>query len=91
MSNVGVDMLPENMQHRCSLSVDYPDKEFAEMVSQALAVDEELHQDKVARQVSSDGKTLIAQFAACDARMLRVSVNSFFEALALATRTLDAF
>lgn len=55
----------------------------------ALAVDEELHADRVHRVVSSDGKKLIATFAAIDARMLRVSVNSFFEMAILATRTLD--
>eukprot|EP00961_Rhodomonas_salina_P166539 2244254-Rhodomonas_salina.1 len=54
-----------------------------------LAVDEELHADRVHRVVRSEGNKLIAEFAAIDARMLRVSVNSFFEMAVLATRTLD--
>ena len=35
--------------------------------------------------------TLSAEFNAVDARMLRVSVNSFLEMLVLATKTLDSF
>jgi tRNA threonylcarbamoyladenosine modification (KEOPS) complex Pcc1 subunit len=54
-------------------------------------VDEELHPDKVTKLLSTRGKHLCVEFAACDARMLRVSVNSFFDMTALATQTLDAF
>ena len=57
----------------------------------ALVVDEELHPDKVTKLLSTRGKHLCVEFAACDARMLRVSVNSFFDMTALATQTLDAF
>ena len=60
-------------------------------VPAALEVDEELHADKVTKILSAEGCQLKAEFAACDARMLRVSVNSFFDMVALATQTLDAF
>mmetsp|Transcript_10915 Transcript_10915/g.26197 ORF Transcript_10915/g.26197 Transcript_10915/m.26197 type:complete len:87 (-) Transcript_10915:6-266(-) len=72
-----------------SLSLEYPNQEYSQHVSNALAVDEELHADRVHRVVRSEGNKLIAEFAAIDARMLRVSVNSFFEMAVLATRTLD--
>ena len=54
-------------------------------------MDEELHADKVTKILSTEGCQLKVEFAACDARMLRVSVNSFFDMVALATKTLDAF
>ena len=54
-------------------------------------VDEELHADKVTKDLRLEGATLCAEFMAVDARMLRVSVNSFLEMLILATRTMDAF
>jgi len=54
-------------------------------------VDEELHAEKVTKILSTEGCQLQVEFAACDARMLRVSVNSFFDMTALATKTLDAF
>jgi len=54
-------------------------------------VDEELHAEKVTKILSTEGCQLKVEFAACDARMLRVSVNSFFDMTALATKTLDAF
>ena len=57
----------------------------------ALVVDEELHSDKVSRSLRLDGSALGADFRAVDARMLRVSVNSFLEMLILATRTMDSF
>ena len=57
----------------------------------ALIVDEELHADRVSKVLSTEGCQLKVDFAACDARMLRVSVNSFFDMTALATKTLDAF
>ena len=57
----------------------------------ALIVDDELHADKVTKILSTEGCNLNVEFAACDARMLRVSVNSFFDMTALATKTLDAF
>ena len=54
-------------------------------------MDEELHADKVTKILSTQGNQLNVEFAACDARMLRVSVNSFFDMTTLATQTLDAF
>ena len=82
----------------------------------ALVVDEELHADRVKREVTTEDNKLCVSFAglalpcpqaraparrnsrahggslaAVDARMLRVSVNSFIEMTGLATKTLDAF
>ena len=54
-------------------------------------VDEELHSDKVQKVVYLEGNSLKADFHAIDARMLRVSVNSFLEMLILATKTMDIF
>eukprot|EP00286_Rhodomonas_abbreviata_P001144 CAMPEP_0181289694 /NCGR_PEP_ID=MMETSP1101-20121128/1018_1 /TAXON_ID=46948 /ORGANISM="Rhodomonas abbreviata, Strain Caron Lab Isolate" /LENGTH=86 /DNA_ID=CAMNT_0023393931 /DNA_START=72 /DNA_END=332 /DNA_ORIENTATION=+ len=79
----------KSLDFKYTLSMEYPNSEYASQVSNALAVDEELHADRVHRTVRSDGTKLVAEFAAIDARMLRVSVNSFFDMAILATRTLD--
>mmetsp|Transcript_14639 Transcript_14639/g.31280 ORF Transcript_14639/g.31280 Transcript_14639/m.31280 type:complete len:85 (+) Transcript_14639:135-389(+) len=84
-------MAESNKQFCYALSVEYPTTDLASFAYHALVVDEELHADKVTRTLRLDGATLSADFAAVDARMLRVSVNSFLEMLILASRTMDAF
>lgn len=46
---------------------------------------------QVTKQLSTDGATLHAHFAAVDIRTLRAAVGAFCDLLALATRTLEAF
>ncbi|EIE21300.1 hypothetical protein COCSUDRAFT_83524 [Coccomyxa subellipsoidea C-169] len=45
----------------------------------------------VTRELTVDGSTLHIFFSAADARTLRAAVGTFYDLLALATRTLEAF
>ena len=71
----------------------------AEMIARSLSVDEELQPDKVQRHFtyssiegsSSGAAELKASFSASDARMLRVSLSSFYDMSAVCLRTLQEF
>ena len=74
----------------------------AEMVARALSVDEELQPEKVQRQFTCSsidglqggnggGAQLTATFSASDARMLRVSLSSFYDMTAVCLQTLLEF
>lgn len=75
----------------CELQVEYASEENASMVYTALSVDKELQPDKVKRNMVLNGRQLLVQFAAVEARFLRASFSAFVDILVLATRTIEQF
>jgi len=75
----------------CDLQVEYASEENASMVYTALSVDKELQPDKVKRNMVLNGRQLLVQFAAVEARFLRASFSAFVDILVLATRTIEQF
>jgi len=75
----------------CELQVEYASEENASMVYTALSVDKELQPDKVKRNLVLNGRQLLVQFAAVEARFLRASFSAFVDILVLATRTIEQF
>ena len=57
----------------------------------SLRVEVEPSRSKVKRTLSVDGNSLVASFIAQDARSLRVSINSYFEHVALVIDTIKQF
>ena len=90
--------------YECSLTLSLPSMRAAAMIARSLSVDEELQPDKVERRFTcssleggagegagSGGAQLEAFFRASDARMLRVSLSSFYDMAAVCLRTLQEF
>ncbi|CAL8466225.1 g5761 [Coccomyxa elongata] len=69
----------------------YASEADAQVVRDALAIDPELRPKQVTRELTVDKTTLNIFFSAVDARTLRAAVGTFYDLLALATRTLEAF
>lgn len=74
-----------------SSSVPFPTADQAQIVCNAISVDEELRPDCVHREISTQGNTVVVKFAAVDVRTLRAAAGTFCDLLALACRAIEAF
>lgn len=72
-------------------SVSFIDKEHAVIAYNTLSVDAEPRKNIVKRTLEVQGNKLCAHWTAKEARILRVSVTSFFENLRLIIDTIDQF
>jgi tRNA threonylcarbamoyladenosine modification (KEOPS) complex Pcc1 subunit len=72
-------------------TVPFRSARHAEVVYAALAVDPEFRPHEVERTLSLEGSNLRLLFVASSARMLRASVGTFLDLLALAVDTLETF
>uniref|UniRef100_A0A061QQD6 Polarized growth chromatin-associated controller 1 n=2 Tax=Tetraselmis sp. GSL018 TaxID=582737 RepID=A0A061QQD6_9CHLO len=81
----------QSFEYNFTGSVEYDSEGTASMICEVLSVDPELHPDQVRRSLSTDGAVLKMQFSATEPKMLRAAVGTFFDLLALATRTYEAF
>ena len=93
-SDAGVVVVDET-QLRYQLTVRIPcaDSRTAEWVKATLDVDKEISPDKVVRTlaVGPQGNMLIVSIQATEARLLRASVASLFDMMAVALRVLCEF
>ena len=71
--------------------VQFTKPEHAKMVVTVLMVDDELQPDKASKELQVSGNELIATLSASEPRVLRVVMSSFFDMLAVVTRTLAEF
>ncbi|KAI9312814.1 CTAG/Pcc1 family, partial [Dichotomocladium elegans] len=71
------------------LEIPFPSPRLATIAEQVLNVDKELKTDQVCRTLIAKGAILEARFECVSARMMRVSVNSFFDMLSMVTRTME--
>jgi tRNA threonylcarbamoyladenosine modification (KEOPS) complex Pcc1 subunit len=74
-----------------SLRLELATPEHAEIAIASIAVDDDLQKGHSARALRADGATLVAELAAADARLLRISASAFFDAVATVVRTLREF
>ncbi|XP_069894960.1 EKC/KEOPS complex subunit LAGE3 [Dipodomys merriami] len=77
--------------HMFALSVPFPTPLEAEIARGALAPDAEPHQGALGKELTVSGSTLAVHWTAGDARLLRVSIISFLEQVALVMRTMQRF
>ena len=71
--------------------MNYASAEHANIARKSLEVDKELQPDKVEKSFQVKSNVLVVTFKAIDARMLRVSLSSFFDMALVVSRTLAEF
>ncbi|XP_048192002.1 EKC/KEOPS complex subunit LAGE3 [Perognathus longimembris pacificus] len=77
--------------HIFALSVPFPTPLEAEIACGALAPDAEPHRGALGKKLAVSGSTLAVHWTAEDSRLLRVSILSFLEQLALVLQTMRRF
>ncbi|XP_068430955.1 L antigen family member 3-like [Clinocottus analis] len=74
-----------------SLDVPFPSHREAVIAMRSLSPDREPRKGGISKQLALTGSTLTVKWSADEARILRVSVNSFLDHLALVMETMQAF
>mmetsp|Transcript_12797 Transcript_12797/g.47283 ORF Transcript_12797/g.47283 Transcript_12797/m.47283 type:complete len:108 (-) Transcript_12797:2171-2494(-) len=81
----------EDLPFQCDIDVVFPTERAAKMVEQAIKVDKELQPDKIRRDIRAEQMVLKVRFQATEARLLRVSLSSFYDMVGVCLRTLQEF
>ncbi|XP_040914130.1 L antigen family member 3-like [Toxotes jaculatrix] len=74
-----------------SLDVPFPSSPEALIALRSLSPDREPRKGGISKQLSVSGSTLSVRWSADEARILRVSVNSFLDHLSLVIETMEMF
>ncbi|KAM6903112.1 L antigen family member 3-like [Xenentodon cancila] len=74
-----------------SLDVPFPSSHQAAIALRSLSPDKEPRRGGVSKNLSVSGATLLVRWSADEARILRVSVNSFLDHLKLVVETMEMF
>ncbi|XP_070781237.1 L antigen family member 3-like [Enoplosus armatus] len=74
-----------------SLDVPFPSSREAVVALRSLSPDREPRKGGISKQLSVSGSTLSVRWSADEARILRVSVNSFLDHLSLVMETMEMF
>ena len=74
-----------------TLRLEYSTNDHAKIAKRSLEVDKELNPEKTLKIFDIKDNVLIVTFKAIDARMLRVSLSSFFDMAMVVSRTLAEF
>ena len=77
--------------YSATIRLQFLNPEHALLAKRVLEVDDELQPDRAARSLSVSGSELVATLTATEAKVLRVTVSSFFDAAATVSRTLAEF
>ncbi|KAI8789655.1 EKC/KEOPS complex subunit LAGE3 [Biomphalaria glabrata] len=73
------------------IQIPFPSDHEAEIAYGSLSVDKEPKRGGVSKTMTFSHNVLNVHFQAQEARMLRVSINSFFEHLKLVVETMERF
>ncbi|XP_060923512.1 L antigen family member 3-like [Limanda limanda] len=82
---------PEPGKLEFSLDVPFPTAGEAEVALRSLSPDREPRKGGISKRLSLSGSTLSVRWSADEARVLRVSVNSFLDHLSLVVETMQMF
>ncbi|XP_030579879.1 L antigen family member 3-like [Archocentrus centrarchus] len=74
-----------------SLEVPFPSSHEATIALRSLSPDREPRKGGISKVITVSGSTLSVRWSADEARILRVSVNSFLDHLSLVMETMDMF
>ncbi|TDH02467.1 hypothetical protein EPR50_G00173070 [Perca flavescens] len=85
------DRNAETGQLEFSLEVPFPSVREATVALRSLAPDGEPRRGGISKQLAVTGSTLSVRWSADEARILRVSVSSFLDHLALVAETMEMF
>lgn len=67
-------------KYQCKIAIQLPTPLIAESACEVLGVDQELG-NRVTKSLSVDDRTLLVNVASSEAKMLRVSISSFYDML----------
>ncbi|XP_034402841.1 EKC/KEOPS complex subunit LAGE3 [Cyclopterus lumpus] len=81
----------ETSQLEFSLDVPFPSPREAAIALRSLSPDREPRKSGISKHLALTGSTLTAKWSADEARILRVSVNSFMDHLTLVMETMEMF
>jgi hypothetical protein len=87
----GTGSCDSEFPHTSCIRVSFGSAYEADLVSQALSVDEELQPQKITRRCSVQGSDLVVDFYAVDLKLLRVSMSGIFDSIIVLTKTLNEF
>uniref|UniRef100_A0A3Q2QMK8 L antigen family member 3 n=1 Tax=Fundulus heteroclitus TaxID=8078 RepID=A0A3Q2QMK8_FUNHE len=82
---------PSSLTDRSFLDVPFPSSREATIALRSLSPDREPRRGGISKQLSVSGSTLSVRWSADEARILRVSVNSFLDHLSLVVETMEDF
>lgn len=91
---MGTPGLAETVSHEglsARVSVPFPFERDAQVVYNALRIDPDPKRSGCSKKLSLEGNVLVADFTANQAKHLRVGINSFFDLLLLAIKTVEHF
>ncbi|XP_020482191.1 L antigen family member 3-like [Labrus bergylta] len=74
-----------------SLDVPFPSSGEAAIALRSLSPDREPRKGGISKELAVSGSTLSVRWSADEARILRVSVNSFLDHLSLVLETMEQF
>ena len=80
-----------NEDLKAELSIPFANANYAQIAFNSLKVDKEPRKDLIKKKLSVDDKHLKVSWSAKEARILRVSIQSFFDHLSLVLKTIDQF
>ena len=78
-------------EHTAILRLVFPDAAKAQVACQTLAVDDELQPEKIQKDLSTEGNTLVVRYAATEHRLLRVAMSSVFDGLGVTAKAIREF
>eukprot|EP01106_Pelomyxa_sp_JSP_P004596 TRINITY_DN17217_c0_g1_i1.p1 TRINITY_DN17217_c0_g1~~TRINITY_DN17217_c0_g1_i1.p1 ORF type:complete len:103 (-),score=39.17 TRINITY_DN17217_c0_g1_i1:105-377(-) len=77
--------------YQLTVRIPFASERHARIVYASVSVDKELKPDVINKTLSVEGNAFVGRFVSVDVRLLRTSVSSFFEAVTLATETINTF
>eukprot|EP00543_Licmophora_paradoxa_P002810 CAMPEP_0202447408 /NCGR_PEP_ID=MMETSP1360-20130828/6176_1 /ASSEMBLY_ACC=CAM_ASM_000848 /TAXON_ID=515479 /ORGANISM="Licmophora paradoxa, Strain CCMP2313" /LENGTH=84 /DNA_ID=CAMNT_0049064493 /DNA_START=87 /DNA_END=341 /DNA_ORIENTATION=+ len=82
--------MAKTFPYKCDLEIGCPTEEYSEKIKRVMEVDQELG-DRVIRTYQLDGRIMKVSFQATEAKMLRVSVSTFYDYLNVALKCIQEF
>jgi len=76
--------------YQCDIVIALPSSQMADEIRAIVSVDREIG-DRVVKSISANDNKLVVQFQATEARLLRVSVSSFYEYLTVCLKGYQEF
>ena len=80
-----------NEDLKAEINIPFLNSEHAKIAFNSLIVDKEPRKELITREINLDGDCLKVNWCSKEARILRVSINSFLDHLRLVIRTIDQF
>ena len=86
-------VVEDSKEVKACLVVPFANAKHAQIVLKTLEVDQEPRRELISKRLSlvNDSKHLKAEWTACEARLLRVSVNALIDHIHLILETIDQF